>query len=109
VAIALKRADATLEAWFRRGQKATRDASLTFAAFLRQAKSQSAGALRHEVDDLQAGLKKLSVRLDRVEHEATPAPKISVGPTKRRARPAAAAKAAKPGKAASPRKRKKAA
>jgi hypothetical protein len=108
VEIVLKRADATLEEWFRRGQNATRQASQSFAAFLRQAKGQSAGALRHEVDDLQAGLKKLSVRLDRVEHEATPAPKASAAPKKRRARPAAP-KAAKSSKAASTRKRKKAA
>jgi hypothetical protein len=103
VELALKRADAKLEDWFRRGQKATRKASLSLAAFLRQAKGQSAGALRHEVDDLQSGLKKLSVRLDRVEHEASPAPK------KPRARPAAAPRAAKSSKAASTRKRKKAA
>jgi hypothetical protein len=109
VEIVLKRADAKLEEWFRRGQKATRQASLNFAAFLRQAKGQTAGALRHEVDDLQAGLKKLSVRLDRVEHEATPAPKASAAPKKRRVRPAAAPKAAKSSKAASTRKRKKAA
>ena len=106
---ALKRADATLEDWFRRSQKATRKASVSFAAFLHRAKRQSAGALRHEVDDLQAGLKKLSTRLDSVEHEATAAPK------KRRARTAPAPKAAsshKPvsaRKAAPARKRKKAA
>lgn len=115
VEIALKRADAKLEEWFRRGQKATRKASASFAAFLRQAKGQSAGALRHEVDDLQAGLKKLSTRLDRVEHEATGAPKkpsphvVMVASKKRRARPAAAPKAAKSSTAASSRKRKKAA
>jgi hypothetical protein len=105
----LKRADAALEDWFRRSQKTTREASSSFAAFLRRAKRQSAGALRHEVDDLQAGLKKLSTRLDHVEHEATAAPK------KRRARPAPAPKpastrkAATTRKAASTRKRKKAA
>jgi hypothetical protein len=115
VEIVLKRADARLEEWFRRTQKATRKASMRFGAFLRQAKGQSAGVLRHEVDDLQAGLKKLSGRLDRVEHEATAAPKkpstheVSVAPKKRRARPAAAPKAPKSSKAASARKRKKAA
>jgi hypothetical protein len=115
VEIVLKRADATLEDWFRRGQSATRKASTSFGAFLRRAKGQSAGALRHEVDDLQAGLRKLSTRLDRVEHEAiTTATKprtheVSVAPKKRRARPAAAPKAAKSSKAASVRKRKKAA
>jgi hypothetical protein len=109
VELALKRADATLEDWFRRSQKATRNASVSFAAFLHRAKRQSAGALRHEVDDLQAGLKKLSTRLDSVEHEATATPK------KRRTRPAPAPKAASSRKAAaapkavSTRKRKKAA
>ena len=109
VELALKRADATLEEWFRRSQKATRKATVSFAAFLHRAKRQSAGALRHEVDDLQAGLKKLSTRLDSVEHEATAAPK------KRRARPApaptaaASRKAASTRKAVSTRKRKKAA
>lgn len=110
----LKRADAKLEEWFRRGQKATRKASVSFVAFLRGAKRQSAGALRHEVDDLQAGLKKLSTRLDHVEHGATEPKKaraheVTVAPKKRRARPAAAHKATKPTRAASARKRKKAA
>jgi hypothetical protein len=115
VEVVLKRADAKLEEWFRRGQKATHKASMSFTAFLRQAKRQSARALRHEVDDLQAGLKKLSTRLDHVEHEATAAPKrastheVTVAPKKRRVRPAAAPKAAKASKAASTRKRKKAA
>jgi hypothetical protein len=115
VEIVLKRADAKLEEWFRRGQKATRKASVSFAAFLRGAKRQSAGALRHEVDDLQAGLKKLSTRLDHVEHGDAAEPKkaraheVTVAPKKRRARPAAAHKAAKPTRTASARKRKKAA
>ena len=115
VEIVLKRADAKLEEWFRRSQKATRKASVSFAAFLRGAKRQSAGALRHEVADLQAGLKKLSTRLDHVEHGATAARKksgtheVTVAPKKRRARPAAAPKAVKRGKDASTRKRKKAA
>jgi hypothetical protein len=110
VELVLKRADVALEAWFRRSQKATRKASVSFAAFLHRAKRQSAGALRHEVDDLQAGLKKLSTRLDSVEHEATAAPKAAAAPKKRRARPAPASKTAKSSKpAASTRKRKKAA
>ncbi|HEX9096138.1 MAG TPA: hypothetical protein VF990_08550 [Candidatus Dormibacteraeota bacterium] len=114
VEIVLKRADAKLEEWFRRTQKATRKASVGFAAFLHRAKRQSAGALRHEVDDLQAGLKKLSTRLDHVEHGATAAPRksatheVTVAPKKRR-RPAAKPKVVKASKAASTRKRKKAA
>jgi len=103
VEVVLKRADAQLEEWFRRTQKETRKASTRFEAFLRQAKRQTAKALRHEVSDLQAGLKKLSTQLDRVGHQTTPAPK------KRRARPAAARKAAISSTAASVRKRKKAA
>src|ERR1700675_37685 len=100
VEIVLKRADAKLEEWFRRTQKATRKASVGFAAFLHRAKRQSAGALRHEVDDLQAGLRKLSTRLDHVEHGATAAPRksathVTVATKKRRARPAAAPKAVK--------------
>jgi hypothetical protein len=111
VEIVLKGADAQLEEWFRRSQKATRKASVSLAAFLHQAKRQSAGALRHEVDDLQAGLKKLSARLDHVEHGATAAPRkaitheVTVAPKKRRARPTAP----KSSRAASTRKRKKAA
>lgn len=112
VEIVLKRADAKLEEWFRRSQKATGKASVSFAAFLRGAKRQGAGALRHEVDDLQAGLKKLSTRLDHVEHGATAAPKksrtheVTVAPKKP---PAAALKAVNRSKAAFTRKRKKAA
>src|SRR5712691_4265855 len=60
VEIVLKRADAKLEEWFRRSQKATRKASVGFSGFLHRAKRQSAGALRHQLDDLQMGLKKLS-------------------------------------------------
>jgi len=115
VEVALKRADAQLEEWFRRTQKETRKASARFGAFLRQAKGQTAGALRHEVHDLQAGLKKLSARLERVEHQTAQRPnkprthEVSVAPKKRRARPAAAPKPAKSKRAASIRKRKKAA
>ncbi len=120
VEIVLKRADAKLEEWLRRSQKATRKASVGFSAFLHRAKRQSVGALRHQVDDLQMGLKKLSTRLDRVEHEATAAPKkhtIQIArveheatpPKKRRARPVAAPRAASSLKAAATRKRKKAA
>jgi hypothetical protein len=111
VEIVLKGADAQLEEWFRRSQKATRKASISFAAFLHRAKRQSAGALRHQVDDLQAGLKKLSSRLDHMEHGAPAAPRkaitheVTVAPKKRRAR----STAAKSSKAASTRKRKKAA
>jgi len=88
----LRHADASLEKWFRR------------------AKQRSAGILRQRVDDLHAGLKKLSTGLEHVEKEraATPTaqpdrePKVTV--SKRRARPALARKPS-----AAARKRKKAA
>ena len=121
VEIVLKRADARLEEWFRRSQKATRKAAVGFSGFLHRAKRQSAGALRHQVDGLQMGLKKLSTRLDRIGHEAAAAPKkhtiqiarvedeAAAAPKKRRARPARAPRAASSRKAAATRKRKKAA
>jgi hypothetical protein len=75
----LRQADAALEKWFRLARK------------------RSAGALRHQVDSLQAGLKKLSAGLEQVERE----PKAA---TRRRAtRPSIARKPAPA------RKRKKAA
>lgn len=87
----LRQADANLEKWFRR------------------AKKRSAGILRHRVDDLQAGLKKVSAGLEHLEREraVTPSeqpdrePKVTT--SKRRARPSVA------GKPSAPRKHKKAA
>lgn len=75
----LRRADATLESWFRR------------------AKKRGAGALRHQVDNLQAGLKKLSAELGQLEGEP------GAAPSKRRKRPTVARKPS------APRKQKKAA
>ena len=75
----LRHADATFERWFRR------------------AKKRSAGALRHQVDNLQAGLKKLSAGLEQVEQ----GPKVA--PAKRATRPPISRKPAsarKPKKAA---------
>jgi hypothetical protein len=86
----LRQADATLEKWFRR------------------AKKQSVRLARHQADNLQAGLKKLSARLAQLEREpnaitlAKAAPSRTV-PAKRRPRPAIARKPS------SPRKPKKAA
>ena len=87
----LHQADASLEKWFR------------------GAKKHGAGILRHRVDALQAGLKKLSAGLEHAEKEraATPTaqperePKVTL--SKRRARPALARKPS------AARKRKKAA
>jgi hypothetical protein len=87
----LRQADATLEQWFR------------------GAKKRGAGILRQRVDDLQAGLKKLSAGLEQLEHKRTvtpsepPAEEKQVTPKKRRARPAIARKPS------AQRKRKKAA
>lgn len=73
---ALRRADATLEAWFRR----------------------AAGALRHPVKGLQGGLEQLSSGLEQLENERKPAT------TKRRTRSAVprrtTARTRKPKKAA---------
>jgi hypothetical protein len=85
----LREADASLEKWFR------------------GAKTRGAGILRKKVDDLQAGLKKLSIGLERLERVRAVAPaekpdrtpKVTIA--KRRARPTVARKPA--------RKRKKAA
>jgi len=92
VEVVLRRADVALEKWFRRARK------------------QSAGVLRHRVDDLQAGLKKLSAGLEQLErdHKVTlptkqTQPEPAAVPSKRRPRPATARKAAasrKPKKAA---------
>ncbi len=73
----LRQADASLEKWFR------------------GAKQRGAGILRHKVDDLQAGLKKLSAGLSQVERERAAAPKEepvrseNATPRKRQPRPAA--------------------
>jgi hypothetical protein len=78
----LRRADASLEKWFR------------------GAKTRGAGMLRHRVDDLQAGLKKLSTGLEQVERERRvtqteqPDREPKVAPRKRRARPSVARKPA---------------
>jgi hypothetical protein len=103
VEAALRHADATLEDWFRRGRKTTRKASVDLARFLVRSTRQSAGVLRHRVDRLQVGLKRLSAGLELLERDGNAAP------TKRRARPAVARKSASTSKAASPRKQKKAA
>ncbi len=87
----LRQADASLEKWFR------------------GAKKHGAGILRERVDDLQAGLKKLSTGLEQLQRGRAVAPaekadRMPKAPTgKRRARPAVA------GKPSAARKRKKAA
>jgi hypothetical protein len=82
----LRQADASFEKWFRRTKK------------------QSAGVLRHRVDDLQTALKKLSEGLKQLErdHKVTLAPDPKVAPSKRRTRPTVARKPSsrKPKKAA---------
>jgi hypothetical protein len=82
----LRQADASLEKW------------------LLGAKTRGAGILRHRVDDLQAGLKKLSAGLQQLEGERAvtksdqPDRAQKVTPSKRRARPAAARKPSAPRK-----------
>jgi hypothetical protein len=89
----LRQADATFESWFRR------------------AKKRGAGLLRHRVDDLQAGLKKLSTGLEHAERDREAAAvsrkaepiKREATPAKRRTGPATARKSSvrrKPKKAA---------
>lgn len=76
-----RHADETLEDWFRQSRITTRQASVVFARFLDRAKQRGAGALRHQVDDLQVGLKRLSAGLEQLErsHRAV-APKRSTRP-----------------------------
>jgi hypothetical protein len=83
----LRQADASFEKWFRRTKK------------------QSAGVLRHRVDDLQTALKKLSEGLKGLErdHKVTLANDKTATVTTRRRRPTVARKPA------AARKRKKAA
>lgn len=75
-----------------------RDADAAFEKWFRGTKKRSAGILRQRVDDLQAGLKKLSTGLERVEKERAVTPAVEpeadhkVAPRKRRARPAIARK-----------------
>jgi hypothetical protein len=75
-----------------------RDADARLEKWFRAAKKGSAGILRHRVDDLQAGLKKLSTGLEHVENEraitptAQPEGDHKATPRKRRARPAVARK-----------------
>jgi hypothetical protein len=75
-----------------------RDADARLEKWFRAAKQGSAGILRQRVDDLQAGLKKISTGLEHVEKEhaviPTPQPEgdHKATPRKRRARPAVARK-----------------
>ena len=81
VEIVLRKADVALEKWFRRARK------------------QSARVLRHRIDDLQAGLKKLSGGLEQLEkdHRVTlpakpPEREAAAVPSKRRPRAATSRK-----------------
>jgi hypothetical protein len=75
-----------------------RDADAAFEKWFRAAKKGSAGMLRRRVDDLQAGLKKLSTGLEHVEKEPAVTPTAQADgehkatPRKRRVRPAVARK-----------------
>jgi hypothetical protein len=63
----LRKADRILDGWFRRG----------------------AGALRHQLDELQGGLQKLSTGLEKLEHDGKPAAKKarSASSTRKPSRP----------------------
>lgn len=63
----LRKADAALDDWFTQSRITTRQASKAFARFLERSKRQGAGALRHQVEGLQAGLEKLSTELHELE------------------------------------------
>jgi hypothetical protein len=90
VEAALKRADATLDDWYRQSRMTTQQAAVVFARFLDRAKREGAGALRQQVDGLQVGLKKLSAGLEQMERSARPARrKRSVASTRTRTRTAA--------------------
>ena len=67
VEAALRKADAALDDWFRQSRITTRQASKVFSRFLERSKRQGAGALRHQVEGLQAGLEKLSTELQELE------------------------------------------
>jgi hypothetical protein len=89
----LRRADRTLDGWFRRSRTTTRQAAVVFARLLQRSKRGGAGALRHQVDELQGGLEKLSTGLEKLEHDGKPAGK--------KARPASSTR-----KSSRPRKQK---
>jgi hypothetical protein len=65
----LRKADAALDDWFRQSRISSQEASAAFARFLDRTTRQGAGALRHQVDGLQASLKKLSTGLEQMEHK----------------------------------------
>jgi hypothetical protein len=82
----LRKADATVDHWFRRG----------------------AGALRQQIDELQAGLKTLSANLQRMEKSRKSRPS-SDGNQSAPPAPRKLTRSAAPRKAARPRRPKKAA
>jgi hypothetical protein len=85
----LRKADATLDEWFRQSRITTKQASVVFARFLDRATRQGAGALRQPVDGLQASLERLSSSLQDLERPKRPAP---AKPRGRRKRPGATRK-----------------
>ncbi|HEY9288943.1 MAG TPA: hypothetical protein VIT43_13075 [Candidatus Dormibacteraeota bacterium] len=92
----LRKADAALDDWFRQSKITTRQASKAFARFLERSKRQGAGALRHQVEGLQAGLEKLSTEL----HELERAPRRATPKRRRAASPRSASTTRKTRKAA---------
>lgn len=70
VEILLRKADRTLDEWFKQSRMTTQQASQAFARFLGRARREGAGTLRLQVDGLQAGLRKLSEGLQQMERPA---------------------------------------
>lgn len=85
----LRRADKTLDEWFRQSRITTQDASVVFGRFLDRARREGAGALRQPVDTLQAGLGKLSASLKNIEHQKAVTRPKSRRPAARKPRAAA--------------------
>ncbi len=100
----LKQAEADLERFLKQSRKTRRELEKAVRTTAQQALVKGAGTLRRQADGLQVGLKKLSVRLAKVEHgnaapTKAPAPKAAAPrkrsvPTARKRRPARPKKAA---------------
>jgi len=109
----LRKADAALDDWFRHSRMTSQEATAAFGRFLDRTTRQGAGALRHQVDGLQAGLKKLSSGLEQVEREsrkgAGRSGQATASPKPTAARKATTARKAGVGRKAVARKSRKAA
>jgi hypothetical protein len=91
----LRQMDATLDEWLKWARRERRHAQTAVEKTAHKAFVRGAGALRRQIDDLQAGLKKVSTGLERVERGQQPGPSgRTAGPQKvRKPRPATSRKA----------------